>query len=84
MTFNPLSQACLHVATAAEQQRDPAFLACNAQPGRPCTWARRYDGQPNPPFHSERLEAALTPSAIQPSAADSEAFRNAVLQTGLV
>lgn len=86
MKNNPLTQACLHLATPEEQQRDPGYLACNAQPGQPCTWARRYDGLPNPAFHSQRIEAAVSPDATAP-ATDTQAataFRDAVLATGLV
>lgn len=83
MTQSPLLFACAHLATPQEQQRDPRYVACNAQPGQPCTWARRYDGLVDPPFHADRLEF----SSMEPAGADrlgADALREAVLESGLV
>ena len=83
---NPLQHPCLHTATPAERKRDPDYQACTAQPGQPCRWARRYDGMVDPPFHSERLEcaAAAQTSPDRATVLDAQAFRDAVLGTGLV
>jgi hypothetical protein len=83
MTLFPLDQACPHIATPQEQQRDRDYQACNAQPGQPCTWARRYDGLLNPRFHAERLEAASLASPFSP-AQSPERLREEALETGLV
>lgn len=83
MTPGPLQQPCTHIATPQERDRDPRYLACNADPGQPCTWATRYDGLANPPFHSERLEAAAL-ETTEDHPLDPESFREAVLETGLV
>ena len=79
---NPLHHTCPHTATPEEQTRDPEYLACNATPGLPCIWARRYDGVFDPPFHSERLESATPPAAMTPES--RERFNEEVLATGLV
>lgn len=83
MNTNPLQQPCTHVATPQEADRDPMYQACSAAPGQPCVWAARYDGVTDPPFHSERLEAAANAATLQ-STLDTETFREAVLDTGLV
>ena len=83
MNTDPLQQPCTHTATPQEQDRDPNYGACSAKPGQPCVWAARYDGHPDPQFHSERLEAAVAETTLQ-STLDTETFREAVLDTGLV
>ena len=83
MPQDPLDQPCTHVATPEELQRDPTYLLCNATPGAPCAWARRFDGCLNPHFHSERLEAAPPLSQFE-TATQKQAFREAVLETGLI
>ena len=87
MTLDALQQPCPHFATPAERSRDPRYFACNAAAGEPCRWARRYDGVPDPAFHSERLELTVRPpedpggTRAQP---DPEQLRRMILQTGLV
>ncbi len=83
MTSSPLQQPCTHIATPQEHSRDPHYPGCNAVSGQPCLWAARYDGIPDPPFHSERLEAAANQPTLHPTI-DPEAFRDAILKTGLV
>lgn len=81
MNPSPLTFACPHFATSQEQQRDPTYWACNALPGQPCTWARRYDSEADPAFHSERLEQLLdTPG----TPGDAVLSPEAILETGLV
>jgi hypothetical protein len=82
MSSSPLHTACLHLPTPAERDRDPAYRGCTAAAGQPCVWARRYDGEHNPLFHSERIEAALPlhPQGDTPPA-DLRAY---VLESGLV
>ena len=82
-TPTPLDQPCPHLATPQEQERDPAYQACNAPAGQPCRWARRHDGITNPTFHTERLEGAL-PITPQLAPEQAAAFRECVLETGLV
>jgi hypothetical protein len=93
MTAAAIQNACTHVATPQEQERDPNYRTCNAQPGEPCTWAKRHDGLPDPVFHAERLEQAagtafqgqnMTDTAALQSSLDTETFREAILDTGLV
>ena len=84
MSLDPLTIACTHLPTPAEQQRDPRYLACNAAPGKPCLWARRFDGLANPPFHAERLEACAARTLDNATPLTPEAFDAAVLATGLV
>ncbi|HLI76282.1 MAG TPA: hypothetical protein VKV02_04995 [Acidobacteriaceae bacterium] len=79
----PLELACSHIATPQERERDPGYLACAAAPGQPCVWALRFDGVTDPPFHSERLEAGLADTKLA-EALDTQTFREAVLETGLV
>lgn len=80
---HPIDEPCFHVATLAEQQRDPNYLFCEALPGERCRWARRYDGVVDPDFHGERLEAAFAPSpADQPLT--GAAFDHLINCTGLV
>lgn len=81
MPSSPLAFPCLHLATAQELARDPHYTACNAEPGQPCHWANRYDGQLNPPFHSERLEQLLSGSDTP---LDPTLLRETILDTGLV
>ena len=83
MTTDPLQLACPHIATPQEQDRDPNYLSCNADPGQPCVWSARYDGLSDPPFHAERLEAAAAGTDLR-DILNPEAFREAVLNTGLV
>ncbi len=82
-TPNPLAHPCPHPATVEERLRDRFYILCNAESGQPCHWAKRFDGLPDPPFHSERLEAALPLTGPLDTAA-SEAFTRAVLATGLI
>ena len=82
MAHNSLAHACPHTATTEERTRDTRYLACNAAPGAPCVWARRFDGIVNPAFHSERLETSPAPVVLDPEARKS--FDEAVLATGLV
>lgn len=91
MAIDPLQTACLHVATPQEQQRDPDYRTCNAQPGEPCTWAKRHDGITNPPFHAERFEGAAEAQARTAAeqgdlqtALEAETFHEALLDTGMV
>ncbi len=83
MNAGPLQYPCTHIATPQEHDRDPGFLCCNAQPGQPCIWAARYDGLTDPPFHSDRIEAAANGWTSQ-GTLDPESFREAVLDSGLV
>ncbi len=83
MTASPLSFPCPHLATPQEMDRDPQYEACNAAAGQPCVWARRYDGQPDPPFHSERLEQLLNASDHSDTPVDPN-LQQAILDTGLV
>ena len=91
MPIEPLQVACLHMATAEEKDRDPIYVLCGAGASQPCTWAKRYDGVEDPPFHSERLEAAMADEATKAAeegrlrdTLDRETFREIVLDTGLV
>lgn len=91
MTTDPLPFACTHMPTAAEHTRDPGYRGCGAQAGEPCHWARRTDGLSDPAFHAERLEAAAEPQTLhqnllhdQRHDLETETFREAVLDTGLV
>ena len=95
MPIDPLTTACLHVATPQEFERDPGYRTCNAAVGEPCNWAKRYDGVVDPPFHAERIESAAADQANliaeqaaeqrdMQSALETETFREAVLDTGLV
>ena len=79
MSLSPLGTACTHVASAEEQQRDPAYLFCDAQAGQPCRWANRHDGFANPSFHSDRLETAFRSNPGIP-----EDLTQALFSTGLV
>ena len=90
MRLDPLTFSCPHVASAAEQGRDPEYLSCGAAAGEPCRWARRYDGEVDPGFHAERIEVSV-PAEAQPEgglhraeAGDRAGFEAAVLRTGLV
>jgi hypothetical protein len=83
MPTDPLQQPCAHLATPQERERDPDYQSCGAAQGQPCRWAARYDDVVDPPFHSERLEAAASQAELQ-STLDTETFREAVLDTGLV
>ena len=83
MTPTPLQQPCTHIATPQERNRDQHYLGCNAAPGQACLWAIRYDGLTDPPFHSERIEAGANQPSLNPTL-DPEAFRAAVLETGLI
>lgn len=75
--------SCPHNATAEERERDPLYLFCNAAPGEPCRWSRRFDGLADPAFHSERLEAAI-PQSASASTPSHATFDRAVLETGMV
>ena len=81
--LSPLAVRCTHAATAEEQARDPAYPGCFAAPGAPCRWGRRHDAITDPPWHTERLEAAAW---TQPPAAQlpAEAVDHAALDSGLV
>lgn len=83
MTPDPQQQPCLHAPTPQEHDRDPGYQGCTAQPGEPCTWAIRFDQAVNPSFHTERLEAAAREADLA-STLDTETFREAILDTGLV
>lgn len=83
MSTDPLLFACLHLPTTAEQERDPGYRGCGAQAGQACQWSRRNDGVTDPAFHAERLEAAAQGASLQETL-DTETFREAVLDTGLV
>ena len=83
MSQNPLDGPCPHIATPQEQTRDPDYLACNAVPGEPCRWGRRYDGLTNPSFHCERLEAALR-AAAPGTPPNPDLVKAAILESGLI
>lgn len=81
----PLLQACSHFASLAEKQRDPDYRLCGARSGQPCVWARRADGVVDPPFHSERWEAALTVANNDPAHTMAKAkLDQAILNSGEV
>jgi hypothetical protein len=87
LLLNPLAQPCCHPPTPEEAQRDPAYTGCFAASGQPCSWAQRHDGEADPPFHSERLEAAARqawPTEPHSGQTTDETFDQAVLNTGLV
>ena len=80
--MTPLEVACCHSPTDAELERDPAYIGCMAAPGQLCKWADRADGVVNPPFHSERIEAACTGDG-SPAQISEQDFDAAVLASGL-
>lgn len=75
--MNPIELPCTHGATEAEQERDPEYMGCLAHAHQPCIWARRRDGGVNPPFHSERIEAAVLGDG-SPGNISREEFEQAV------
>ena len=80
--MTPLEVACCHSPTDAELERDPGYQGCIANVGQPCKWAERDDQVLNPPFHSERIEAAASGDG-SPAQFTEVQFNAAVLASGL-
>jgi hypothetical protein len=80
---SPLSFPCSHFPTSAEHDRDRDYLGCYVEEGQPCVWAKRFDGEENPPFHSERLEKLARDGGFRQAVTD-EVMERMVLNTGLI
>ena len=71
--LDPLQQPCGHAPTPEEQNRDRDYLGCMVAIGQPCLWAKRFDGVPDPAFHSERWELAAQPAGLPATCANIDA-----------
>ena len=76
----PIDLDCCHAPSDAERARDRGYLGCSAKPGEACIWGKRWDGVADPPFHTERLEAA---AMVEPHSGQitDDAFDRAVLES---
>lgn len=67
--MTPIDYPCMHYPSDEERIRDRAYLGCDALPGMPCVWAKRFDGVQDPCFHSERIAAVAEDGTVAVDAA---------------